>query len=199
MRIDAAEPVPEAHFLCRDLLAQADRTARHVRLSPQRGQCPAGEGTAYSRARGRTRPKDAMARAGATQLAGLNQQHTAVLGELEERNRWADKLDRDIQEARATSPRLQQDVARFDDLVGRTKARLPNWRRTSIRRPSGRGMSNRPGRETEGTRADRVEYLHQAEKTRGGATHWAMNWTRGRRIEGTLNSRLATLSRSAPV
>jgi SAM-dependent methyltransferase/predicted nucleic acid-binding Zn-ribbon protein len=194
LRIDAAEPVPaEAHFFV--------AICSHKPIAPLGTfvYVPSAANVLRERERhiraleDELGHKDAWLEQAHTQLAGLNQQHTAVLGELEERNRWAESLDRDIHEARGHIARLQQDAARFDDLVRAYEAKIAELEaEVNTKAEWARNVQSTLDAKLNELEQC-VEYLHQTEKTVEERSQWAVQ------LEGEvkeLETRLATYQAS---
>jgi SAM-dependent methyltransferase len=119
---------------------------------------------------GELRQKDGWLEQAKRDLADLDRQHRELMAELEERSRWAERLDSELAASGMRIVGLQDELA-ADQAKGRTaiaELEQENRRQTEWARQMDGELSAKVRELTQC-----VEYLHQAEKTVEERTRWA--------------------------
>jgi len=119
---------------------------------------------------GELHQKNAWLEAAKQDLLELDRAHRNLAAELEERNHWAARLDRELAASGARIQELQEELAREQAnahaVVRSYEAKIVDLEREGLVKTE---WAERLNTEL----AQCVEYLHQAEKTVEERTHWA--------------------------
>jgi SAM-dependent methyltransferase len=181
VRVDQAEVSPaQSHFFVAVCAPRTQTAVSTFVYIPSAGNVLREREQHIGLLEGEVKTKDAWLEKAKNELAALNEQHQKLLEmfrdqqhELEERSRWGQSLNRELESAAARIDQLQNEAVEFRTTLEACKQKVAELEghdreKTEWARNTARGLDEKI-REL----AQCVEHLHAAEKTVEERTAWA--------------------------